>query len=273
LVIGFVSNHSSAMLIIGLLMKVNILAIHAHPDDLEILAGGTLTHLSRQGHAITLVTMTPGDCGTAEYDAETIADIRRNEAKSASLVLGGKYICAEFRDLAIFNDDASRRRVTELMRQTRPDIVITASPVDYHCDHEATSVLVRDACFGAPAPNYKTGSAPVLPKIPHLYFLDPDEGRDRDGRVVAPEFVADVSAYMEPKKRALECHESQREWLRKHHGMDNYIETMEEWTRDRGRLAGVTHGEGFRQYRCHPYPQSPLLQELLGPLAKNTSAA
>lgn len=69
-------------------MKVNILAIHAHPDDLEILAGGTLTHLSRQGHRITLVTMTPGDCGSAEYDADTIANMRRNEAKAASQVLG-----------------------------------------------------------------------------------------------------------------------------------------------------------------------------------------
>ena len=66
----------------------------------------------------------------------------------------------------------------------------------------------------------------------------------------------------------LACHESQRAWLQKHHGMDNYIETMEQWTRDRGRLGGITYGEGFRQYRCHPYPQTPRLQELLGPLSE-----
>ena len=95
-------------------MTVRILAIHAHPDDLEILAAGTLAHLSRQGHPITIVTMTAGDCGTAEYDAETISAMRREEARRAAEMIGAAYICAEFRDLAIFNDDPSRRRVTEL---------------------------------------------------------------------------------------------------------------------------------------------------------------
>jgi LmbE family N-acetylglucosaminyl deacetylase len=254
-------------------MTVRILAIHAHPDDVEILAGGTLSHLAQQGHSIAVVTMTPGDCGTAEYDAATIAEMRRNEARASCRLLGASYVCAEFRDLAIFNDDPSRRRVTELLRAAQPDIVLTASPVDYHCDHEATSALVRDACFGAPAPNYACGSAPVLRAIPHLYFMDPDEGRDRDGNVIRPEFVVDVAKHMARKKEMLACHDSQRAWLRKHHGMDNYIETMEEWTRARGSLAGAAFGEGFRQYRCHPYPQSPMLQDLLGSLARKTNAA
>ena len=87
-----------------------------------------------------------------------------------------------------------------------------------------------------------------------------------------PDFVVDVAQHLERKKQMLACHESQRAWLRKHHGMDNYIETMEEWTRARGALTGFELGEGFRQYRCHPYPQSPALQELLGPLARRTSA-
>jgi LmbE family N-acetylglucosaminyl deacetylase len=255
-------------------MTARILAIHAHPDDVEILAGGTLCHLASLGHSITVVTMTPGDCGTAEYDAETISGIRRNEAAASCRMLGAEYRCAEFRDLSIFNDDSSRRRVTELLREAQPDIVLTASPVDYHCDHEATSVLVRDACFAAPAPNYRSsGSAPVMRAIPHLYFLDPDEGLDRDGKVVTPDFVVDVAEHLERKKEMLACHESQRAWLRKHHGMDNYIETMEEWTKARGALTGLPFGEGFRQYRCHPYPQSGLLQELLGSLVRKTSVA
>lgn len=254
-------------------MTVRILAIHAHPDDLEILAAGTLAHLARQGHSITMATMTPGDCGTAEYDPETIARMRREEARRAAGLIGAAYVCAEFRDLAIFNDDESRRRMTELLREARPDIVITSSPVDYHCDHEATSSLVRDACFAAPAPNYKSGSAPVLGRIPHLYFLDPDEGRDREGRTVTPDFVVDVAEHMDLKTRMLACHESQRAWLQKHHEMDNYLETMDQWTRDRGRLVGLEFGEGYRQYLCHPYPRTPRLQELLGPLVRNTSAA
>lgn len=245
---------------------MHILAIHAHPDDVEIVAAGTVMHLIARGHRVTIATMTPGDCGAVEYSPEEIARIRRAEAASAAALIGAEYICAEFRDLAVFSDDPSRRRITELLRRVQPDIVITASPVDYHCDHEATSALVRDACFGAPAPNYITGGdAPPLNAIPHLYFCDPDEGLDREGNEVRPQFVVDIGKFIERKAEMLACHESQRNWLKKHHGMDNYIETMQEWSQARGALAGFAWGEGFRQYGCHPYPRTPVLQELLGP--------
>lgn len=219
--------------------------------------------LAERGHHITIVTMTPGDCGTKDYGVEEIAAMRRREAANAAAVIGAEYLCAEFRDLAIFSDDASRRRVTELLRLVRPDIVITSSPADYHADHEATSALVRDAGFAAGAPNYRTGTAAALDWIPHLYFMDPVEGVDRDGSEIEPDFTIDIEKTFETKKRMLACHESQREWLRKHHHMDDYIETMEEWTRNIGRRAGFTYGEGFRAYHCHPYPQTPLLEQLL----------
>lgn len=244
---------------------LRILAIHAHPDDIEIVAGGTVGHLIELGHHVTIVTMTPGDCGSTEYAPEETARIRRQEAAAAAASVGAEYFCAELRDLAIFNDDATRRRVTEVLRKTQPDMVITASPVDYHCDHEATSTLVRDACFGAPAPNYRTGGdAPPIKKIPHLYFCDPDEGLDRDGNPVLPDFVVDVTSRIEAKSEMLAMHASQRNWLKTHHGMDNYIDMMQEWSRGRGALAGFGFGEGFRQYMCHPYPRTPLLQEILG---------
>src|SRR5580700_9898920 len=158
-----------------------ILAIHAHPDDVEILAGGTMALLAAAGHSLTIVSMTPGDCGSADLSSEDIAAQRRTEAGSAASRIGAEYRCAEFRDLAIFNDDASRRRVVEILRRYKPHLVLTSSPVDYLCDHEATSVLVRDACFAAPARNYTTRDdhhAPPLPAIPHLYFMDSVGGVD-----------------------------------------------------------------------------------------------
>lgn len=246
---------------------MRFLAIHAHPDDLEILCGGTLLHLAERGHHITMVTMTAGDCGTAEHSADAITAIRLAEAASAALLVPAEYHCAGFGDLAIFNDDASRRRVTELLRRSQPDVVITAAPIDYHCDHEATSALVRDACFACSVPNYRTGRCNPLPRIPHLYFADPDEGRDREGNVVLPDFVVNVEGHMATKTSMLACHESQREWLRRQHGMDNYITTMQEWTKARGELAGLALGEGFRQYRGHPFPSTPILQESLRGLA------
>jgi LmbE family N-acetylglucosaminyl deacetylase len=246
---------------------VHIASIHAHPDDSEILAGGTLARLAALGHRIAIVTMTPGDCGSAEHTPEEIAAIRRKEAAAAAALIGATYRCAEFRDLAIFNDDPSRRRVTELLRELAPDIVLTASPVDYLCDHENTSSLVRDACFGACAPNYVSGTASAMLRIPHLYFMDAIGGADREGRPILADFYVDIATTFATKRSMLACHESQRAWLRRQHGIDDYLETMERWTREVGRRAqcklGCEFAEGFRRYRGHPYPQTPVLEDLL----------
>jgi len=252
-------------------MRTTILAIHAHPDDVEILAGGTLAHLAAGGHQVVVVSMTPGDCGSRDRTPEEIADIRRAEAAASARRIGATYRCAEFRDLAIFNDNRSRRRVTELLRSVQPDVVITASPVDYMCDHEITSTLVRDACFGASAPNYTTAAispAAPLAAIPHLYFMDSIGGVDREERPVIADFYVDIEAQFETKRAMLAEHASQREWLLAQHGMDDYLLTMESWTREAGRRGGVALGEGFRQYKGHPYPAKPLLQELLGSLVR-----
>lgn len=243
-----------------------ILAIHAHPDDVEILAGGTLALLAERGHEITIATMTPGDCGSREFGPDEIARIRRQEAAASAALIGARYFCVEMRDMAIFPDDASRRRITETLRQVRPQLVLTSSPVDYLCDHEATSALVRDACFAAPIPNYHTYAdkpAAVLDAIPHLYYMDPIEGRGREGDIVNPDFVVNVETTFCRKREMLAAHASQRAWLKQHHGTDDYLEQMERWTRERGLLAALRYGEGFRQYPGHPYPQSPLLQDLL----------
>ncbi len=241
---------------------MRILAIHAHPDDVEILAGGSLALLARVGVSLTVCTMTPGDCGSAEMGPEDIAAVRRMEAATAAAMLGADSICGEFRDMAIFNDDAGRRRVTQILREARPDIVITANHPDYHCDHEATHALVRDACFGASAPNYDRGAHAPLDKIPHLYFMDSTDGIDRDGQILRPEFLVDVAEVIDMKRALVGCHESQRNWLRKQHGIDDYVEKSIQWTANRGKLAGLAFAEGFRQYHGHPYPQSPLLQEI-----------
>lgn len=243
-----------------------VLAIHAHPDDIEFQCAGTLALLQRAGCLITMATMTPGDCGSAEHDADAIAAIRRGEAKASAALVGAQYVCLEFRDLAISNDDESRRRVVEALRRARPDLILTAPPIDYLCDHEVTSLLVRDACFGAPIPNYVTRQwepAPPLERIPHLYFVDPIGGTDREGRPVPAGFHVDVSAVFELKQAMLACHASQRSWLLKQHGIDEYLRMQQRWASARGQEIGVASAEGFRQYLGHPYPQSNLLLALI----------
>lgn len=243
-----------------------ILAIHAHPDDVEFQCAGTLALLKAKGCPIVIATMTAGDLGTAEHTQEEIARIRRGEARRAAELLGADYMCLEFGDLAIQVDNDGRRRVTECLRRARPDIVITAPPVDYHCDHEATSRLVKDACFGASIPLYKTGQwdpAPPTAGIPHLYYTDALEGVDWFGQPVPYDFIVDTTSTFELKLQMLASHESQRNWLRRQHGVDEYLDSCRRWSQERGKAIGVPHGEAFRQHQGHPYPHDNRLLKVL----------
>ncbi len=245
---------------------LHVLAIHAHPDDIEIQCAGTLLRLKSLGCRISVATMTPGDCGSAEHDAEQIAAIRRAEAAAAAEILGADYTCLEFRDLSIVFDNDSRNRVTEFLRRRRPDMILTAPPVDYMHDHEITSMLVRDACFNASVPNYRTRQwdpAAACDRIPYLYFVDAIEGIDHFGNRQPVDFIVDVSDQFETRQQMLACHASQREWLRRQHGIDEYMDSSRRWGAGRGQEIGVAYGEAFRQYKGHPHPTDNLLGELL----------
>lgn len=241
-----------------------ILAIHAHPDDIETLSAGTLALLARAGHAVRIATLTAGECGSADTDVAETARIRQAEAAAAAALIGADYRCGGLPDLGVFNDDASRRAATELVRWSGADIVITASPTDYHPDHEAVSMLVRDGCFASTVPNYRTGPSAPLAEIPHLYFMDPIGGRDRDGVWMTPDFAVDVTETFATKRAMLAAHRSQDAWVARQHDIPNHLESMERWTRRCARDFGAAFAEGFRQYRHHPYPRTPALQALVG---------
>lgn len=249
-----------------------VLAIGAHPDDVEISCAGTLRLLQAKGFEVRIATMTLGDCGSKQHSAEEIRRIRRREAEAACSLMGAGYQWVGSHDFSIFHDDAHNRRVTALLRATSPEVVLTHSPTDYISDHEMTSVLVRNACFYAPAPNYDTSSvndAPAIPAIPHLYYWDAVEGMDIYGRVAAPQMLVAVDDAIEFKSAMLACHSSQREWLRQQHGMDEYIESMRTWCRVRGKQASdfakrpIEYAEAFRQHLGHAYPHTNLLAEVL----------
>lgn len=246
---------------------LTILAIHAHPDDVEFQCAGTLALLKQLGHRVVIASMTPGDKGSRDLGPEEIAKVRREENRQAALLLGAPYMCLEFRDLSIVVDVESKRRVTEALRRVRADIVMTAPPVDYMDDHEATSRLVRDACFNASVPNYHTGQwEPAEPtaRMPYLYYVDPLEGVDHFGRPVPPQFYVDVTETFALKRDMLACHKSQREWLQAQHGVDEYLDSQARWGRQRGQEAGVEYAEAFRQHLGHPYPHDNILARILG---------
>jgi len=252
-------------------MADTVLSLLAHPDDAEFLCAGTLARLrAERGWAVHVASMTPGDCGSAEVGPDEIAAIRRAEGAAAAALIGASYHCLEERDLLVTYNEAALEKVVRLYREVRPRVVITHSPACYMLDHEMTSVLARAAAFASAVPNFQVrkGMLPPLDHIPHLYYCDPIEGKGPLGQEIPPSLLVDISSVIETKATMLAAHASQREWLRRQHGMDQYIQAMRDWSAHRGREAGVAFAEGFRQHLGHSYPQGDLLAELLGRAAR-----
>lgn len=243
-----------------------LLVAMAHPDDAEILTAGTLFHLKRAGWELGILTMTSGDCGSATHSKAEISRIRHREAETAARFLGAWYGCAGLQDIEIFANAENTRRVVEMMRVFVPHVVITHSPVDYMLDHEETVRLVRAATFAIAIPLYQTrqpAPASAARATPALYYADPVEGIDPSGERLWPQFYVDIDETLEQKREMLSRHRSQRDWLRAHHGVDEYLNRMTEWAARYGVECGANYAEGFRQHLGHGYPREPVLQDAL----------
>ena len=227
--------------------------------------------LRRLGCEIHVASLTLGDCGSFEHPSEEIRRIRQAEAQRACESLNATYQHLGFYDLCIFNDDPSSRRVTALIREVNPEIIFTHSPQDYMADHEVTSLLVRNASFNGPIPNYSTedlSRAKHTESVPYLYYAQPMEDVDVFGKQITPQFYVDITEVEERKKELLACHESQRIWLRAHHGMDEYLESVGRWNAALAERASVRDrkvisAEGFRQHLGHAYPHENVVRTLL----------
>ena len=249
-------------------MENIVLGIFAHPDDAELMAAGTLSLLKKAGWNIHIATMTPGDKGSAEHTREEISLIRKAEAEKGAAKLGGTYHCLEFEDIYLLYNRESINRTTALIRRVCPTIVFTASPNDYMVDHEMASLIVQTACFSSGIKNMEINE-PAFERVPTLYYCDPMEGKDKLGKPVQPSFYVDITGEMPVKEEMLACHESQRNWLKKHHKMDEYILAMKRFAAQRGEEVNTKYAEGFRQHLGHGYPQKNLLKEILGSYVKD----
>ncbi len=246
-------------------MNKTVLGIFAHPDDAELMCVGTLSLLKKAGWEIHIATMTPGDKGSAELTREEISVIRRAEGAKAAELLGGTYHCLECDDVYIVYDRETINKATELIRKVKPTVVITASPNCYMIDHEMTSLIAQTACFGAGIKNMEAEGEP-FGMVPYLFYVDPMEGKDKFGVPVIPGFYVDITGEIGIKEEMLACHASQREWLRKHHKMDQYLIAMKQFAAHRGAEIGVKYAEGFRQHLGHGYPQDNIIKEVIGDL-------
>ena len=239
-----------------------VLSFLAHPDDAEILCAGTLVRLKEAGWEIHIATATPGDCGTMDRNRWDIASVRTQEAGASAKLIGAAYHCIDERDGLVVYDRPSIQKTADLFRRVAPSLVFAHAPRDYMMDHEEASKLARAASFIYGAPNISNFPRHPESHVPYLYYCDPVGGTDPLGQPVTPTTLIDISAQMDQKAKMLACHASQREWLRAHHGMDEYIDAMKRLGERRGKEAGVAYAEGFVQHRGHPYPHDDLLATL-----------
>jgi LmbE family N-acetylglucosaminyl deacetylase len=250
---------------------MRVLAVMAHPDDIEMTCAGTLVLLRRAGWDVHLATMTAGDLGTATRSRAGIARIRRKEAAASARLLGADYTCLGFHDLTIVYGEATKRRVSALLRLVRPDLVIVPSPVDYMADHEETPRIVREAAFASTVPNWRASLGgkrpPPCDKLPAVLYADPIDNIDHFGRRVRARYVVDITETVDHKEKMLACHDSQRSWLRHQHGEDEYLRWMRRVGADRARDfrdPRVRYAEGFRPHLGHGFPREDHLTAWLG---------
>lgn len=240
-----------------------VLSLLAHPDDAEMQCAGTLIRLADTGWEIHIATVANGDCGSATLSPAEIAAIRLNEGIAAADKIGATYHCLDEPDVQLVVDRPTIRKVTDLFRQVAPTLVVTHPRHDYMLDHEAVHHLARAAAFSYPIPNASPLPLVDGSAIPWLYYCDPIENRDPyTGALAVPTTYVDVSGQLDRKIEMLVCHASQREWLRAHHGMDEYVEAMKRYGAERGRQIGIEYAEAFVQHRGHAFPHNDLLAEL-----------
>jgi LmbE family N-acetylglucosaminyl deacetylase len=187
-----------------------ILAIGAHPDDVDIKVGGTSALWRKHGCEVLLISVTDGSGGHQTMKGPELAQRRKAEAAVAGKIIGAEYRVLDFADGALMPTLEARHQIIRLIRNFKPDLVLTHRPNDYHPDHRYTSILVQDAAYLVTVPA-------ICPDTPHLranpvfgYFAD-------DFRKPIPfhaDIVVDVEPVFDSIMSMLDCHVSQfYEWL------------------------------------------------------------
>jgi bacillithiol biosynthesis deacetylase BshB1 len=218
-------------------MKLDILAIAAHPDDVEISAGGTVLKSIQQGKKVGIVDLTRGELGSRGS-----GDLRMIEADAASKILGiSARVNLGLADGFFENNETSLRKIIEQIRIYKPEIVLTNAPSDRHPDHGRASQLVRDACFYSGLRKIETGQEAWRPKSVYMFNQD---------YYNKPDFVVDVTEFWETKMEALKAYGSQffdpnsKEPKTPISG-EEFFDFLRARSMDFGRPAGYLLAEGF----------------------------
>jgi LmbE family N-acetylglucosaminyl deacetylase len=245
------------------------IAIAAHPDDIEFQMAGTLLLLKKAGYATHYLAVASGNCGSAEYNGAATRAIRNTEARAAVKLLGAQLQACLTDDLEVFYCAELLRSLAAVIREVKPNIVLTHSPQDYMEDHVNTSRLVVTAAFARGMANFKT--APARPAANYevtVYHAMPQGLRDGLRRRIIPGAFVNTTSVHQNKRDALAAHKSQQRWLGVSQGMNSYLLAMEDMSLEVGRMSRrFKHAEGWRRHLHLGFcaPDADPLAQALGP--------
>jgi LmbE family N-acetylglucosaminyl deacetylase len=221
---------------------MNILAIGAHPDDIEILCAGTLALYAAQGHNVVMAPFTCGDMGDLKIPPPELARIRRGESEAAALLIGATLLWPGVMDEHVFANEAQRRLMIDLLREADPDVIFTHSPDDYHPDHRYVSQLVFDSYFQKGLPHIPGQSRPPCRfGGTQIYYMD-----NIAGIGFHPTEYVNITSVIETKRRMLRSHKSQFSAISELASRD-IEQVMEIQARFRGLAGDCAFAEAFRR--------------------------
>lgn len=225
---------------------MNVVAVGAHPDDMELLCGGTLARLAQQGARVWVVTLSIGELGHRDIEPAELSQIRREEARAAASLIGAGYLCLDQPAEYIQDTSEARNRLVEALRWAQADLVLTHPPQDYHLDHMNTSRVVLAATLSAPIVRIRTASGP-LRRHPALFYCDAVGGLE-----FQPSHYVDISTAYDTKLAMLRRHETQLKMDFWPEAPLSLLEMAEVMARFRGMQSGVAYAEGFRPAQAWP---------------------
>ncbi len=244
-----------------------VLAVGAHPDDIEFAMAGTLLRLKAAGARIHMWNLGSGSGGTATMARDKIVSLRRQEACDAAALAGATMHPSIADDFYIFYERQLMQRVSAGIRAIQPDMILTHSLDDYMEDHQNTARLVVTGAFSRISINLVTDPPqPIWDGNTTIYHAMPHGLRDNMRRRVMAEAYVDVTPYMSEKRALLACHRSQKEWLDQTQGMDAYLDDMERYARRVGRQSQrFQAAEGWRRHSAlgfGPLTADPMAERL-----------
>lgn len=238
-------------------MKLDILAIGAHPDDVELSCSGTLAKEIDRGKKVGILDLTKGELGT-----RGTAEIREKEAANAAEILGvDMRHNLEFSDGFFENNREHQLEIIKILRKYRPEIVLCNAVDDRHIDHGRGAKLVRDACFLSGLRKIETdyeNNGQEAWRPAHVYHYI-------QWKNLTPEIVVDISGYIDKKLEVVKAYRSQ--FFNENSdepttpiSSGNFLDSITYRARDLGRLIGTEHAEGFTVER---YPAVDSLFDLI----------